>query len=113
MGGIDLQISLKREAKYLCPDLSSIRSVLENFGASYVTTKKQTDHIFRIYDPRTETNSKRVKVRIENNLSHLIYIYDRQDTEVDVEFDYFEIHELFYKNIQKNVCSCYYILNNT
>lgn len=90
---IGLQVSLKREAKYLCPDLSSIRGILEEFGAIYSTTKKQTDHIFRIFDPRSETNSKRVKVRIENDISYSIYIYSRQVTEVNVEFDYFEVQD--------------------
>ncbi|WJH33729.1 CYTH domain-containing protein [Paenibacillus sp. CC-CFT747] len=86
-------ISLRREAKYHCGDFSKIRKVLQDQQARYVTKKQQTDRIYKLYDPLTETYSKRIKVRQEEGKPFMVYIYSRQEHEVAIEFDYFELND--------------------
>jgi adenylate cyclase class IV len=87
-----MEIGLKRAAKYRCTDLSGVRTVLHTMNACHSITKEQEDHIYSIYDPVTKTNSKRVKVRIENHTT-CVYIYSRKEIEVDVLFEYVEIRD--------------------
>jgi adenylate cyclase class IV len=88
-----LKIQLNREAKYLCADFLKIREILNQINAQFVTKKQQEDYIYKIYDPLTKVNSKRIKLRIENDESCVVYVYSRRDQEVNIEFDYYEVKD--------------------
>ncbi|WP_199617580.1 CYTH domain-containing protein [Paenibacillus alkalitolerans] len=88
-----MKIELNREAKYYCDDFSQIREILSRINARFVTMKQQEDYIFKIYDTLTKTNSKRIKVRIENEESYLVYVYCRRDQETNIEFDYYQVKD--------------------
>ncbi len=61
-----MKASLQRAAKYFCK-------------------------FFRIYDSRTETNSKRIKIRIKQDNSCLVYVYSRLDNDFNVNYDFYEL----------------------
>jgi adenylate cyclase class IV len=83
------KVELTRTAKYYCNDLEAIRERLRRMQAAFVITKQQTDYIYRIYDEHTGTKSKRVKIRIEDERSCCLYVYDRTDQERDIAFEYY------------------------
>lgn len=88
-----LKVELRRDAKYFCDDFSPIRAILHEMKARFVAKKRQEDHIFKIYDPQTQSSSKRVKIRMENKGSCLVYVYGRGAQETDIEFDYYQVED--------------------
>ncbi|XEC93922.1 CYTH domain-containing protein [Paenibacillus tarimensis] len=92
-----MRIELVRESKYYCTNFEQIHDVLHQINARYIARKQQTDYIFKIFDPATNENSKRIKVRkeaVESVSSNIfIYIYNRNKGEENVIFDYYEVKD--------------------
>lgn len=88
-----MKVQLRRDTKYFCEDFSHIRKILNQIQAQFITKKQQEDHIFRIYDPQSQANSKRIKVRIENEESLLVYVYCRSNQESNIEFEYYQVKD--------------------
>jgi adenylate cyclase class IV len=92
-GGVIVKVELIREAKYTCEDFVGVRDVLNEIQAQCKTIKEQSDFIYKIYDPSTGERSKRIKVRIENENTINVYVYNRMDREDKIAFDYYEIQD--------------------
>lgn len=84
-----MHVSLHRNAKYFCTQQQEIEKVLCELGAVYTATEDQVDYIYHIFDPGTETNSKRIKLRVVNEEKFLIFIYRRTEQEASIDYDYF------------------------
>lgn len=87
-----LKVHLQRAIKHFCSDFSEVRRILNDIGATLLTKKDQEDYIFKIFDPLTGTTSKRIKLRSECG-KYLIYIYSREKQDVDIAFDFYEVHD--------------------
>lgn len=90
---IRMKVQLCRDTKYFCENFTQIREILNQFQAQFITRKQQEDHIFKIYDPQTQSNSKRIKIRIENEESLLVYVYSRSNQESNIEFEYYQVKD--------------------
>ncbi|PWA09752.1 hypothetical protein DCC39_12365 [Pueribacillus theae] len=88
-----MKVQLRRDTKYFCVDFFQVREILNQIQAEFIIKKQQEDHIFKIYDPETKANSKRIKVRIENEESLLVYVYSRSNQESNIEFDYYQVKD--------------------
>lgn len=88
-----LKIQINREAKYLCDNFLKIRELLNQINARFVTKMQQEDYIYKIYDPLTKMYSKRIKLRIENDESCVVFVYSRREQEINIEFDYYEVKD--------------------
>jgi adenylate cyclase class IV len=94
-----VKVSLIREMKYLCEDFTPIRETLIKIGASVDCKKIQEDYIYHLIDENTGQKTKRLKLRIENNIPKCVYIYNRCADETTIQYDYFELNDFIVKDI--------------
>ncbi len=74
-----MEVSLNREIKAYCSDFVPVRQILRSLGAVFVETKEQVDFFYHLPAVSDEPGTRRLKLRIENSKSQLIYYYDRQE----------------------------------
>ncbi len=75
-----MDICLNREIKAYCSNFVPVRQILRSLGAVFVETKEQVDFFYHLPAATDEQGTRRLKLRIENSKTQLIYYYDRQET---------------------------------
>jgi predicted adenylyl cyclase CyaB len=75
-----MDIRLNREIKAYCPDFVPVRQLLRGLGAAFVETREQVDFFYHLPATSDEQGTRRLKLRIENGKTQLIYYYGRQET---------------------------------
>ncbi len=73
-----MRVHLDRFVKAYCPDFTPVRQLLRELGATLVDVKEQSDYIYHLMNPEEEKITRRLKLRIENKESLLLYYYDRK-----------------------------------
>ncbi len=90
--------------KHFCPDFQPVRRMLRDIGAILVEEKEQIDYFFSLPNVATTADSRRLKLRIENQQPRYIYYYDRNQSHTSlVMFQIFEIHDLVIKDVLEAV----------
>ncbi len=76
-----MEMRLNRELKAFCPDFAPARQTLRDLGAEFVEVKEQVDYFYRLPDSSEDARIRRLKLRVEGTGTHVIYYYDRQESE--------------------------------
>ena len=93
-----MDMRLNREIKAYCPDFAPVREVLRGLGAVFVEVKEQVDYFYHLPATPDTPGTPRLKLRIENDKTQLIYYYDRQET--GARTSYFQLWEIQEPQIQ-------------
>ncbi len=75
-----MNVHFNREIKAYCPDFEPIRTVLREFGATFIEVKDQVDYYYHLPINGDGDGTRRLKLRVENGERQLIYYHDRQET---------------------------------
>ena len=75
-----MRVHLRRDVKAYCPDFVPVRKLLRELGAKFEGTKEQLDLFYRLPVTQKGDETLRLKLRIEDNKTQMIYYYDRYET---------------------------------
>ena len=94
-----MRINLNREIKAYCPDFEPVRKLLRDAGATFVEIKEQVDYFYHLPAVGDSEGTRRLKLRVQNGKTQLIYYYDIQETHSRVS--QFQLWELRDSHIQE------------
>ena len=89
-----MNFRINREIKAFCKDFRPIRRILKKVGATFLERKEQVDYYFFLPDSAGNKGSRRLKLRVENRRSQIIYYHDKNHSGLrSVRFQLFEVSD--------------------
>ena len=89
-----MRVHLNREVKTYCPDFKPIRRPLGELDATLAEVKEQVDFFYRLPSIDGTQGGWRLRLRVEDGRRHLIYYYDRKETDARTsQFQLWEVHD--------------------
>ena len=99
-----MRVHLKRDVKAFCPDFVPVRKLLCELGAEFEGTKEQLDLFYRLPVTQEGDETLRLKLRIEDNKTQMIYYYDRYEAgDESSQYQFWELRDHSLKEILDTV----------